>query len=70
MASGEMTEIRCKRCNRLLMKAECLFAEIKCPKCGYKNIIQLDEKGTPPFLIRMDGDKFATLPELPKLAVV
>ena len=34
-----MTEIRCKKCNRLLMKAEKIYAEIKCPKCGYKNLI-------------------------------
>jgi hypothetical protein len=50
------------------MKAESLFAEIQCPKCGYKNLIQFDEKGTPPFLIHLNGDKFGTLPELPKVA--
>ena len=27
-------EIRCKRCNRLLMKGEVCVVEIKCPKCG------------------------------------
>ena len=31
-----MTEIRCKKCNRLLMKAKFVYAEIQCPKCGYK----------------------------------
>ena len=37
-----MTEIRCKKCNRLLMKSrECLGAEVKCPKCGYMNHIEI-----------------------------
>ena len=30
-----MTEIRCKKCNRLLMEASVVLAKIKCPKCGY-----------------------------------
>ena len=30
-----MTEIRCVKCRRLLMKAKTVDAEIKCPKCGY-----------------------------------
>jgi phage FluMu protein Com len=32
-----MTEIRCKKCNRLLMKVSKVSdsIEIKCPKCGY-----------------------------------
>ena len=32
-----MTEIRCKKCNRLLFKTEDLigYLEIKCPKCGF-----------------------------------
>ena len=33
-----MTEIRCKKCNRLLMKVskELMSSiEIKCPKCGH-----------------------------------
>ena len=30
-----MTDIRCKKCNRLLMKVKSVIAEIKCPKCGY-----------------------------------
>ncbi len=30
-----MTEIRCKKCNRLLMKGVVSLVEIKCPKCGY-----------------------------------
>ena len=32
-----MTEIRCVKCRRLLMKAETAKAEVKCPKCGYLN---------------------------------
>ena len=30
-----MTEIRCVKCKRLLMKARIFAGEIKCPKCGY-----------------------------------
>lgn len=36
-------EIRCKKCRRLLMKGEIRAIEIKCPKCGYVQII--NEKG-------------------------
>lgn len=36
-----MTEIRCKKCNRLLMKADRGCCEIKCPKCGYVNHINM-----------------------------
>lgn len=61
-----MTEIRCKKCNRLLMKANSLFAEIKCPKCSYKNLIQFD-KGN--FFIHLDGDKFGTIPKLDKVEI-
>jgi phage FluMu protein Com len=36
-----MTEIRCKKCHRLLFKLKefktCFVFEIKCPKCGYIN---------------------------------
>ncbi len=32
-----MTEIRCVKCNRLLMKAQMVLGEVKCPKCGYIN---------------------------------
>ena len=32
-----MTEIRCKKCNRLLMKGLVACVEIKCAKCGYLN---------------------------------
>ncbi len=40
-----MTEIRCVKCRRLLMKAEGLLgrAEIKCPKCGYYNSINMND---------------------------
>ena len=62
-----MTEIRCKKCNRLLMKAENLFAEIQCPKCHYRNLIQFDEKS---FLIQLDGDKFGTIPKLPVISAM
>ena len=36
---SEMTEIRCKKCNRLLLKAENQAGaiEIKCGKCGLIN---------------------------------
>ena len=34
-----MTEIRCVKCNRLLMKAKEINVEIKCPKCGCINRI-------------------------------
>ncbi len=34
-----MTEIRCKKCNRLLMKGKIWDIEIKCPKCRYTNRI-------------------------------
>ncbi len=30
-----MKEVRCRKCNRLLMKGDILQIEIKCPKCGY-----------------------------------
>jgi phage FluMu protein Com len=39
-----MVEIRCKKCNRLLMKAWWIKIEIKCPKCGYVNYIILQEE--------------------------
>ena len=41
-----MTEIRCKKCNRLLMRVsdgihEGTQVEVKCPKCGYLNEIEI-----------------------------
>jgi len=62
-----MTEIRCKKCNRLLMKAESLFAEIQCPKCHYRNLIQFDEKR---FMIQLDGDNYGTIPALPTMNAI
>lgn len=35
-------EIRCRKCNRLLMKGEVRHVEIKCPKCGF-----IQEIGSP-----------------------
>lgn len=32
-----MTEIRCVKCKRLLMKGRIEVIQIKCPKCGYLN---------------------------------
>lgn len=40
------TEIRCKRCKRLLMKGHVKTVEIKCPKCGYIQIF--DDKDNSP----------------------
>jgi hypothetical protein len=48
------------------MKADHLFAEVQCPKCGYKNLIQFEEGN---FCLRHDGDKFGTVPELQKIVV-
>ncbi len=31
----EKNEIRCKKCNGLLLKGEIVDIEIKCRKCGY-----------------------------------
>ena len=38
-----MTEIRCVKCRRLLMKAENLIGEIeiKCPKCGFIDLVEI-----------------------------
>ena len=32
-----MTEIRCVKCGRLLLKANYIEGEVKCPKCHYIN---------------------------------
>lgn len=42
-----MTDIRCKRCRRLLMKGRVKFIEIKCPKCGYIQTIEGGESAIP-----------------------
>ena len=39
-SNHDMREIRCKKCNRLLMKGEIIKVEIKCPKCGYIQILR------------------------------
>ena len=52
-----MTEIRCKKCNRLLMKAESVHAEIKCPKCGYLNLILTHMLG----VLQYDAEKIGTI---------
>lgn len=36
-----MTDIRCVKCNRLLMKAVTVNGEIKCGKCGFINKVQV-----------------------------
>jgi len=41
-----MHQIRCRKCNRLLMKGEVKHIEIKCPKCGYLQIVPAPE-GSP-----------------------
>lgn len=32
-------EIRCRRCGRLLMKGLVRAVEVKCPKCGFIQVI-------------------------------
>jgi len=32
-------EIRCRRCGRLLMKGHVRLVEVKCPKCGFIQVI-------------------------------
>jgi len=51
-------EIRCKKCSRLLMMASAVFAEIQCPKCGYKNLVLFDGKMVS---LNYDGDKYGTV---------
>lgn len=36
----ELKEIRCRRCNKLLAKADAGELEIKCPRCGAYNILK------------------------------
>ncbi len=48
---GKMTEIRCKKCNRLLLKGKVSEIEIKCPKCHFINsfrIITIDKTRNTP----------------------
>lgn len=51
-----MREIRCKKCNRLLMKGKVVTAEIKCPKCGYMNVYQEKYKPLKNFPIDCSGE--------------
>ena len=37
----ELKEIRCRRCNKLLAKADAGELEIKCPRCGAYNILKV-----------------------------
>ncbi|MCA9484547.1 MAG: Com family DNA-binding transcriptional regulator [Nitrospina sp.] len=39
MKSSSFPQIRCRKCNRLLMKGAVFRIEIKCPKCGYLQLI-------------------------------
>lgn len=38
----ELKEIRCRRCNKLLAKADTGELEIKCPRCGAYNILKAE----------------------------
>ena len=42
MIEQKLREIRCRKCNRLLMKGHVLQIEIKCPKCGYIQKLRAD----------------------------
>jgi len=42
MIEQKLREIRCRKCNRLLMKGDVLQIEIKCPKCGYIQKLRAD----------------------------
>jgi phage FluMu protein Com len=35
-----MIEIRCVKCNRRLFDAEICRVEIKCPKCGFTDLVE------------------------------
>jgi len=59
-----MTEIRCKKCNRLLMKSEAARGEIKCGKCGFinhidHNIIRVGSMIGPK--VKFDAENFGTI---------
>ena len=36
----EIKEIRCPHCNRLLVKGEAAYLELKCPRCGAYTILR------------------------------
>ena len=58
----ELINIRCKKCNRLLMKAEKFKGEVKCPKCRYVNKAMTYGNGTvfvdknEPAMFSIDGE--------------
>jgi len=37
-------DIRCCKCNRLLMKGKVEYVEVKCPRCGSMQIFESDNK--------------------------
>ena len=41
-----MTEIRCVKCNRLLMRGDVKIVEIKCPKCGFVMTVRASLPGS------------------------
>jgi len=45
-----MTEIRCVKCNRLLLRASHAKGEVKCPKCGYYNHVDFGEVPEEPYV--------------------
>ena len=64
-----MTEIRCVKCKRLLMKGLIKVIQIKCPKCGYLNHLigrgnSISFYPTEPMYISKDGKTY-TGKELP-----
>ena len=46
--------VRCKKCSRLLFKGKNYEVEIKCPKCGYVQILN----GSPPKGVDIIHKKF------------
>ena len=41
----KLNPIRCKKCRRLLFKGAIKEVEIKCPKCGYVQVLTGRRKG-------------------------
>ena len=52
-----MKEIRCKKCDRLLFKTSEheMEIEIKCPKCGYINNLEVDKKAKHLYSVKNKG---------------
>ncbi len=42
MSGGDnrLVDVRCKKCNKLLMKGQVVWVKVKCTKCGYINDLQ------------------------------